>query len=467
MGDEASTKSTHTAELSTALTRLGLNQYEERLKENAFEDWETVTAITESDLGELGFKLGDRRKLQRAIREYNSSVSSTYSAKELERIETISPSSPQSERTKRQYRRHPRPDPNAPARPKSAYVLFGEHVRHDPALKGSSFTELAKETGKRWRELSDEERINEWESPAAERLQAYKNELGRYMQTENYRNYQQYLDEFKQGRRNQEAMAPLSRKGSISSNSTDQLPAPFARGRSESTHEESAEMVSPPSLNQFHVESQSRETISPIQSGMEEVRYIISSFNINPRLIRASAFPPENQTADAVQAFIHGTGSLLYFWNPREASNLITSVYQPGTVWAPVHATEVFAMAAVGSYCDGDGTPTELRERFLHIFLCMLSSPSDTSDLRRMRLFACLAICRFMTSIESARRLMCKQLMLLTVMQWTDNQKYPPSTLGDKHLYLHPSWPNCPKNERAIGGVYSGALFSLKGPHSP
>ena len=56
-------------ELSTALARLGLGQYEERLRGNGFEDWETVTAITEADLVELGFKLGDRRKLQRAIHE--------------------------------------------------------------------------------------------------------------------------------------------------------------------------------------------------------------------------------------------------------------------------------------------------------------------------------------------------------------------------------------------------------------
>jgi hypothetical protein len=34
-------------ELSTALARLGLSQYEDCLQENGFEDWETVTAITE------------------------------------------------------------------------------------------------------------------------------------------------------------------------------------------------------------------------------------------------------------------------------------------------------------------------------------------------------------------------------------------------------------------------------------
>jgi hypothetical protein len=64
-------------ELSTALARLGLSQYEERLRGNGFEDWEDVTAITEADLVELDFKLGDRRKLQRAIRK-NGTPSTSY-----------------------------------------------------------------------------------------------------------------------------------------------------------------------------------------------------------------------------------------------------------------------------------------------------------------------------------------------------------------------------------------------------
>jgi hypothetical protein len=58
---------TNAFELSTALARLGLSQYEERLQENGFEDWETVTAITETDMAKMNFKRGDRRKLQRAI----------------------------------------------------------------------------------------------------------------------------------------------------------------------------------------------------------------------------------------------------------------------------------------------------------------------------------------------------------------------------------------------------------------
>jgi hypothetical protein len=82
---------------------------------------------------------------------------------------------------------------NAPYKPKTAYVLFGEHVRQDPALSGSSFVEIAKETGKRWGELPLEERVNFWQTPAADRLQDYKEEVERYKRTEDYKRYQLYL----------------------------------------------------------------------------------------------------------------------------------------------------------------------------------------------------------------------------------------------------------------------------------
>ncbi|KFY03345.1 hypothetical protein O988_01540 [Pseudogymnoascus sp. VKM F-3808] len=45
---------------------------------------------------------------------------------------------------KRKYRRHPRPDESAPARPRSAYVIFSTKMRADLKGKSLSFTEIAK-----------------------------------------------------------------------------------------------------------------------------------------------------------------------------------------------------------------------------------------------------------------------------------------------------------------------------------
>lgn len=54
-------------QLRLFLTRLGLSDYYHRLVANGFDSWQTVRDITEKDLGQLSFKRGHRRKLQREI----------------------------------------------------------------------------------------------------------------------------------------------------------------------------------------------------------------------------------------------------------------------------------------------------------------------------------------------------------------------------------------------------------------
>jgi hypothetical protein len=407
-------------ELGTAFARLGLSQYMERLQENGFEDWETVAAITETDMAELNFKRGDRRKLQQAIREYSSSDAphGAYEARKFPlsseglpadgEHSKVTPRSPQqAARTTRPYRRHPRPDPNAPHKPRTAYVLFGEHVRQDPALSHSSFIEIAKETGKRWKELSQEERAVIWETPAADRLQDYKKELDRYKQTENYQSYQTYLEGFEQKLHNPESITSSNNKLSSPHEAAVSGQLPAAQGEFETTRQEIVD------TDDLDLESQSQDTVSPVKDGIEEVRHISKALGINAHLTRVTAFPPEDITTKAIEAFVHGTGSLLYLWNRDEAFDLVRSVYHPQSDSKPVSAIEVFAMSAVGSYCDADDHTILAREKFLHLFLYMLSSYSEVCPLRRMRLFACLAICRFTNNVESARILMCKRLILL------------------------------------------------------
>jgi hypothetical protein len=54
-------------QLRLVLARLGLSDYYHRLVANGFDSWQTVRDITEKDLGQLSFKRGHRRKLQREI----------------------------------------------------------------------------------------------------------------------------------------------------------------------------------------------------------------------------------------------------------------------------------------------------------------------------------------------------------------------------------------------------------------
>ena len=366
--------------------------------------------ITESDMTELGFKLGDRRKLQRAIREYSGSSASDagYVARNVPPFyeKSLAPegqselkSHTSSTRTTRSYRRHPRADPNAPSKPKTAYMLFGEYVRQNPELTGASFTDLAKETGKRWRELSSEERVDIWENPAAKRQREYKEALAIYKQTDDYRNHQIYLEEFRQQHKS-EPTTPADDKisGGFDTSSSSRLPAPQA------VPQEDVEM------EHTILESPSQGESSPVASGMAEVRQISRALGINPHLSRVAVLPSENITTQAVEDFIRGTGSLLFLWNQDEASNLVRTVYKPENDTRTVFSVEAFAMSTVGSFCDSEGQTVLFREKFLHVFLYMLSSVSDVSELRCMRLFACLAICRFTNNVQSARRLMRKLL---------------------------------------------------------
>ena len=98
--------------------------------------------------------------------------------------------------TKRGYRHHPKPDSHAPERPYSAYVLFSNHTRDQLKDQSLSFTELSRQVGERWQNLSSEER-DHWKQKAAIPWEKYKADLAQYQKTEQYQEYQRYLGEFK------------------------------------------------------------------------------------------------------------------------------------------------------------------------------------------------------------------------------------------------------------------------------
>ena len=160
---------------------LGLTQYTSILHENGFEDWDTVLDITEEDLDSLGFKRGHRRVLQKEIANARGSPSSPSvdGHHQLLRQGSSTPGAGYGvtpvlttqesfeKKTKRRYRWHPRADPNAPKKPKTAYVNFADHLRSDPSIASLSFVDIAREVGKRWQTLEPTIK-QEWENRAAQ-----------------------------------------------------------------------------------------------------------------------------------------------------------------------------------------------------------------------------------------------------------------------------------------------------------
>ena len=98
--------------------------------------------------------------------------------------------------TKRKYRRHPKADENAPERPPSAYVIFSNKIREEVKGQNLSFTDIAKLVGERWQELTPAAK-EPFEAQAAQVKEKYTSELAQYKKTDAFREYSQYLANFK------------------------------------------------------------------------------------------------------------------------------------------------------------------------------------------------------------------------------------------------------------------------------
>ncbi|KAE8444993.1 hypothetical protein EG329_013999 [Mollisiaceae sp. DMI_Dod_QoI] len=198
-------------ELANIFAELGISHYLHDFLEQGFDTWETILDITESDFDALGVKLGHRRKLQRKIAN-SRGLSSDQALASPRNTPTDDRASdePKGSNTKveskdgsggtqgakRKYRRHPKPDENAPERPPSAYVIFSNKMREELKGRNLSFTEIAKLVGENWQNLSPAEK-EPFEQQAFSAKEKYNNELTEYKRTDSYKEYSQYLAEFK------------------------------------------------------------------------------------------------------------------------------------------------------------------------------------------------------------------------------------------------------------------------------
>lgn len=255
---------------------------------------------------------------------------------------------------------------------------------------------MAKETGKRWQDLPYKERMDIWEKPVSDKMEEYAVELERYKDTENYRNYQKYLKHFYQAQQKSESAELLnSETASISRHSEQPPTLPGAEGLQVANQDRTPDS---PSFSRLSSNIRTQN----LQPTMVEVEGPLNNLDI------LHALPPEDLTLSAVEAFLRGTGSLLYLWNHDDAANLTKSIYSLKSNTPQLDAIEVFAMSAVGNYCDAEPNKGSTQEESLDTFIGLLSTYSEICDLRLMRLHACLGICRFTNDVEHARESICK-----------------------------------------------------------
>ncbi|KAB8302180.1 hypothetical protein EYC80_005626 [Monilinia laxa] len=198
--------------LSEIFEELGIRHYLDNFIEQGFDSWDTILDIKESDFDALGVKLGHRRKLQRriantrglssdrALASPTGSTAGEINGEEQPKLGGVRDakeglSGPHG--AKRKYRRHPKTDENAPERPPSAYVIFSNKMREDLKGRNLSFTEIAKLVGEHWQNLLPSEK-EPYEQSAYAAKERYNNELAEYKKTQSFKDYSQYLTDFKQ-----------------------------------------------------------------------------------------------------------------------------------------------------------------------------------------------------------------------------------------------------------------------------
>ncbi len=197
------------ADLDLTLSWLDMSQYFERFVRAGFDSWVTIMDITEQDLESLNVELGHRRKLQREIANSRrlsrdpAFVTPLYDVpSDQKKSESLSGSvsidddTPGAVSTKRRYRHHPKSDKNVPERPYSAYVLFSNKMREELKDQLLSFTEISRRVGERWQLMPPEEK-ELWKQRAAVPWEKYKSDLAEYQRTDSYKEYNEYLTEFK------------------------------------------------------------------------------------------------------------------------------------------------------------------------------------------------------------------------------------------------------------------------------
>ncbi|KAG9656471.1 hypothetical protein KCV03_g9981, partial [Aureobasidium melanogenum] len=173
--------------LKLLLERLDLTRYHDAFVDEGFDTWETLMDITESDLEALGVKLGHRRKLQRAIFE---------SSQDRTPLSLFLRSGSRDESAGHDEIKKTQPPQLQQQTSNGSQDQDAAKIRDQLRGQELSFTEIAKLVGERWQELQAHEK-EPCEREAQALKDTYYSELRKYKKTSQYRQYQDYLVEFK------------------------------------------------------------------------------------------------------------------------------------------------------------------------------------------------------------------------------------------------------------------------------
>ncbi|UPX20046.1 uncharacterized protein EKO05_0010292 [Ascochyta rabiei] len=401
--------------LSEVLERIGLSTYLQTLCVNGFQDWETVVDITEEDLTALEFKLGHRRALQREIATWRG-IPQTLSLKpeaaspeltslSTSALETLArQQSTPPPREKRRYRRHPRADANAPKKPKTAYVNFADQLRTDPQVSQLSFVHIAREVGRRWQELSPEQK-RVWESNAARAMQEYESKMDEYKKTDDWRTYQAYLNDFRA-----QQSQPTAGRRSVGVRTISHSTREHSRASPELPESPGSSLPSSASSCTTNAEL-CHNALTLAFSELISLRGEILNQAI--QTYDEDHLPSEELTRRSIYAFIRGTGSLLFMWTYEQADEILNRVYRPKHKIDAMDLAECFTIAAMGAHYDMDCFPDRIRKiLYASGTLHFHERTARTDYLRTMRLLLSMSFYALLEKHMSARYLIAAGLQI-------------------------------------------------------
>ncbi|KAF1808290.1 hypothetical protein P152DRAFT_517650 [Eremomyces bilateralis CBS 781.70] len=415
------------AELSAKLASSNLAQYEGVLAKCGFDTWSSVLQIGETDLERLQSELSRRRKLQREFTSNPPDVPETQpaspdalldSSKRRVSLESrgkplVDPDRPNHQKSiKRRYRRHPKPDPNAPVRPKTGYVEFSDHIRSTHDISGLSFVEVAKYVGNLWRDLGREGR-GEREDKAAAAMILYRARLGEYKKTKGYARYHEYLKAFCSEQSSltgssEKRCSTEQRKGgrqpldtsmdgggeseSIGPGILDTtLESPLSGSGDESSRRSDLFLISAPTSPTLYMfDPNYRFTIAP---AMDAARGLLEMAPEGIEYLDSVNLPQKPLTSQVITAFMGGTGAMFPIYAREEIAAMLS--------WAQDYKNpamdkflliNMLVIIAVGSCFDYSLTDAHFRQSAFYSCLKQLTQSEGMSDLHHMRLFLCLSL---------------------------------------------------------------------------
>lgn len=301
------------------------------------------------------------------------------------------------ERTKRRYRRKPRPDINAPKKPKTAYVNFADTLRTDPQISSLSFVEIAREVGRRWQALPPDQK-HAWECQAARDMQEYEAQMDEYKTTENYRRYQHYLKSFRndqtQGKKPRTGPRPaLDQERKSRSNSSETLSVGsgevISRSNSCSLHSDDCQAAVDLAMQELSVR---RDEVLALGAPIFDARHL----------------PQKDMTQNAALSCRLGTGSLLFLVREELLERVLDDVYNRASA-DPLSLIVVFLIAAVGAHYDAECMSDTMRHGlFASATLIFESEFSGILNERVMWIFTILSIHSLLEKHMVARHVVSK-----------------------------------------------------------